>query len=164
MKISSVRIWTLSAVVFYTAVIAKLILFKGSLFFRVVPTSRHYKKHVSSGTYSEYNLIPFRTIKLFLSDGVSTTAAFYNLAGNIILFIPFGLLLSYSLLNRASFAAIFLATFLLSFLFELYQHFTHIGKGDIDDIILNTLGGIVGYWIFLLLQKNWPLTRKLAPL
>lgn len=41
--------------------------------------------------YSQINYIPFKTIMSFLIGNVNFLVAFYNLAANIFLFVPFGM-------------------------------------------------------------------------
>lgn len=80
------------------------------------------------------------------------TRLFYrNIVGNIILFIPFGFFVSYYLhLERKSF--IFLATLFVSIVIELIQ--LKIGRAfDVDDIILNIVGGMIGYLLFRIIDK-----------
>ena len=138
----------------YLAALVRVVLFKGLFFFRIVPASSYYKKHHSNSTYTGYNLVPFRTIKLFLSDSVSASSAFFNLAGNILLFVPFGLLLPIVFRSVASFGRTLLATIVLSVGFEVYQRTAQIGKADIDDVILNTLGGVIGYALYSVLKRT----------
>ncbi|HET7899468.1 MAG TPA: VanZ family protein, partial [Flavisolibacter sp.] len=68
---------------------------------------------------------------------------------------PFGFLLSLALMNKARFATVVACTFLLSFLFELYQLLSHTGQCDVDDIILNTTGGMMGFLFFRLAQLTF---------
>ena len=67
--------------------------------------------------------------------------------GNIILFIPFGFLSSYLLKNR-HLSVVTILTLIASGTIETVQYY--IGRVfDIDDIILNLIGGIVGFLIFI---------------
>lgn len=95
------------------------------------------------------NLIPF-------NDG-------FDISGilNIIFFMPFGFLLPTlwkkyrSLLNTLSYGIIF------SFIIEIGQLFTKNRATDINDLIMNTLGTIIGWIIFNSLRKVFKkLTRK----
>ena len=74
-----------------------------------------------------------------------------NIIGNIILFIPFGFFVSYYLkLERKS--LIFFVTLGISVIIELIQ--LKIGRAfDIDDIILNIVGGILGYFLYRIVDK-----------
>lgn len=48
-----------------------------------------------------------------------------------------------------------LEAFGLSLFIEFFQLFVSRGT-DVDDLILNTLGGLLGHWVFLLLQWSYP--------
>ncbi|MBB1286569.1 VanZ family protein [Flavisolibacter sp. BT320] len=137
----------------YLAALIRIVLFKGLFFFRIVPASSYYKKHHANSSYRDYNVVPFRTIKFFLTDSVSTSSAFFNLAGNILLFVPLGLLLPLVVRSTATFVKIMVSTMALSVCFEVYQRIAQIGKADIDDVLLNTLGGMIGYGIFSFLKR-----------
>ena len=69
---------------------------------------------------------------------------FYNLIGNIILYIPLGYyakkILSYNIYK-------FLIILLIPILFESLQFILHIGIFDYIDIILNIIGALLGYLI-----------------
>ena len=161
MKKAPLRTWPAVGVLLYTLFLVKVILLKGRLFFWVVPASRYYKQHMQNGTYHGYNLVPFRTVRYFLSDDVTFVSAFYNLVGNIALLVPFGFLLSMTLREKARFTTVVLATAILSSFFELYQLISHTGQCDIDDVILNTAGGAIGFLLFRLLL---PTVRRHQPL
>jgi len=107
--------------------------------------------HFERGT--RYNLVPFEGIKDILSQGIKTYALF-NVAGNIVLFLPLGILLPLLwrrwTLSRTTFAAL-----LLSAGIELLQFYT--GRGaDIDDVMLNTLGAAIGYIVFCVFRACAP--------
>ena len=70
----------------------------------------------------------------------------------IILFIPLGFFLPVVFKsNRKAYKTI-LITFALTFGIEFFQYF--IGRSsDIDDIITNLLGGIIGFIVFKLLDR-----------
>lgn len=75
-----------------------------------------------------------------------------NLLGNIICFIPFGFLfptLSYKRGYKNGVTVTLLAA-VFSILIETAQLIAKVGAFDVDDILLNTLGGIVGYIIFVI--------------
>jgi glycopeptide antibiotics resistance protein len=99
--------------------------------------------------YYRYNLIPFFTIRYFLfTENISLLGQLINIAGNIGLFIPFGFLLPLCLNGRLTKALVifWIAVLLLEFL----QLITKRGDFDVDDIILNTLGFLLGYWMLRL--------------
>lgn len=76
---------------------------------------------------------------------------FYLFVGNIIWFIPFGFLVP--LLWNSGKKAI-LYTLFLSLIIESLQYIFGTGVTEIEDLILNTLGGAMGYWIFLLVASR----------
>ncbi|MEK6481644.1 VanZ family protein [Catalinimonas sp. 4WD22] len=97
-------------------------------------------------------LIPLNTsfifIKKSISNGFSWPTTYMmvsNLLGNVILFIPFGILspLLFSWVHKSK--RILFLTLLFSFAAELIQFYFQIGVFDVDDIILNTLGSVIGY-------------------
>ena len=108
---------------------------------------------------AQLNLIPFRTLRLFaglLDSGVRShiTMAVINLGGNIIMFIPLGFLLPKVFPKRSSLPRVLLTTAIIITIVEIIQLFTLVGSCDIDDLILNSLGFLMGYGIFLLIRKR----------
>ena len=102
-----------------------------------------------------YNLTPFQEIKRFwiYRKKVGYFAAFLNLAGNVIGFVPFGFFLP---IISYRFRNVFLTGILgfsLSLLVEGVQLIGKVGCFDVDDLILNTLGAVTGYVIFLVCNR-----------
>ncbi len=69
-----------------------------------------------------------------------------NFIGNLLLFIPLGFLLPL-LFKSCSFLKVFLYSFLFSCMIEIIQLMLPRGT-DIDDVWLNSLGGIIGWILF----------------
>lgn len=94
------------------------------------------------GTPASYNLVPFRTIWLYLSPGtpVSLQARLINLLGNVAVFMPVGFLLPVVL--RSCRRLLGLALWFLPFilLMETLQLVLRVGSFDVDDVLLNLLG------------------------
>lgn len=90
------------------------------------------------------------TIKLI--DGDSQFSYWYNFFGNVVWFIPFGLIVPY-LINRKH--AIFI-TLILGLIFsigiETMQFFLETGVSHIDDVIFNGAGVILGYLLYDILK------------
>lgn len=104
-----------------------------------------------------YNLTPLKEIKRFMkyiwdNDALGRVARL-NIFGNIIAFIPFGIYLPYTSESKLGFISTFLYTFSLSLTIELVQLITKVGSCDVDDIILNTLGGVIGYILWYIYTK-----------
>lgn len=106
-----------------------------------------------------YNLEPFKEIRRFLvyyrKLGFWPVAV--NLVGNVLAFVPFGLF--FPLLSRRSrsFVKVTLISCEVSISVELIQLLTRVGSCDVDDIILNTLGGMLGYMCFRIV---WAVYKK----
>ncbi len=108
--------------------------------------------------YRSVNIIPFRSImEVFTaSSGTVKTFSFGNVIGNILIFIPLGLYLP--LLKREKRVAVsLLIVLIVSLTVEVVQGIFGIGTADIDDVILNSLGGwigILGYRLLLFLFRD----------
>ncbi len=107
-------------------------------------------------TYSErtyhYNLVPFKEIGRFIRyhRTLGTGTVLLNIVGNVAAFVPFGIFLPvFSARCRKVWFTVFYS-FELSLLVELLQLVTKVGSFDVDDLILNTIGGLVGFLIYLL--------------
>lgn len=70
---------------------------------------------------------------------------------NVLLFLPFGFLLSVALKKR--FPLLCLAVLSTSAFMEIAQYVLAVGRSDITDILLNTLGGLIGIGVYYLLTK-----------
>ena len=104
-----------------------------------------------SGIGEEYrcNLVLFKEIRRFVEyrETLGLFAVFTNLFGNVIIFIPFGFFLPMGSRQR-SFIATAYYSFVLSLCVEVFQLITKVGSFDVDDLLLNTIGGICGYILF----------------
>ena len=100
---------------------------------------------VSSGY--RYNLVPLKEIKRFLcnTDTLGWKPVILNVVGNVVAFIPFGYFLPRLFKYRIKFIRAALITFDLSLAIEIIQLLTRVGSLDVDDLFLNTIGGVIGY-------------------
>ena len=73
-----------------------------------------------------------------------------DLYGNIIIFFPFGIL--FNIIKEHSFFKNIFAFSITSLIFEILQYILAIGASDITDIILNTLGGVLGLMFYNVLK------------
>lgn len=97
------------------------------------------------------NMIPFSHVMKAVKTGEVKLAEGDIL--NVILFIPFGFLIpqiNRQVLRKAVYAFIF--GFAASAMIETIQLLTHLGQCDINDIIANALGAMIGYWIYRVVQ------------
>ena len=101
---------------------------------------------ISDRTY-HYNLILFKEIKRFIvyRQQLGMFAVTANLLGNVLIFLPFGMLVPFLTKRFKKFWSVVLLTFELSVLVELVQLMTKVGSCDVDDILLNTIGGMLGF-------------------
>ena len=99
-----------------------------------------------------YNLIPFRSMSAQI-ERITQWWALKNLLGNIIPFIPFGFLLPITYKKFSSAISIFVIGLASILLIEIFQFFTKLGNFDVDDIILNMIGIVCGYVIFLVINR-----------
>ncbi len=107
----------------------------------------------------EVNLIPFQEIRRFwalLQYPQWRVVAFLNLAGNILIFMPFGGLVALLLHPRERWYLSTLLGLELSLCVELIQLAARIGCFDVDDLILNTTGALLGYWVYKLWKRFYP--------
>ena len=94
------------------------------------------------------NFIPFKEIFRY---SLGSRLFIKNIVGNVLLFLPYGYYITYYLKSKKIYPTIFL-TIIVSTTIELVQ--LKIGRTfDIDDIILNTLGGIIGSYIYIVIEN-----------
>lgn len=94
-------------------------------------------------SYGGINYIPFREMFRYMPG----TYLFYkNILGNMLLFLPFGFFVSY-FLNVKKAMIVVILSIIASSSIEITQ--LYIGRVfDVDDIILNMLGGTLGFYIY----------------
>lgn len=136
----------------YLGVITNLIIFKKSYRYIKNFLLHHYSWQLAKENMHHANLTPFKTIRLFLQPNVREEYAMANLLGNIVGFIPLGILLPLLFKKLRSAPKTIFIVFLFSLGFELTQLFTMLGVFDVDDLLLNTLGGAIGYLVLIISQ------------
>lgn len=108
--------------------------------------SEHYGRNDIMHEYKS-NLILLREIKRFIiyRQQIGLEKFLVNILGNIFAFAPFGFLLP--LLNKSyrSFFLITMLSLIFSLAVETIQLIFRVGIFDVDDLLLNTIGGIIGY-------------------
>lgn len=97
-----------------------------------------------------YNIRPFKEIWRFIqyAETLGFRSVALNLGGNILMFVPFGIFMG---IFQGEKKRVWLATlwaFNCSLLIELSQLLSKVGSFDVDDIILNTLGGFIGIMVY----------------
>jgi len=135
-------------------ILTKYILFKRSPQYYKNYFSHHYTRQIIKDGWKRANLKPFSTIFLFYrSKRLREEYKYNNIGGNIIGFVPLGILMPALFLSVRSIWKIGLISFCISLSFETTQLLTGLGSFDVDDMILNTAGGIAGYIVYVGLKK-----------
>lgn len=101
-----------------------------------------------------FNLIPFVEIIRFIKyrEYIGFYSVTLNLVGNVIAFIPFGALIRWVINRKVRWFHVVGYTFLFSLSVELLQLIAKVGAFDVDDLILNTLGGLIGFFVYYTLK------------
>ena len=100
-----------------------------------------------------YNLVPFEEIRRFIiyRNYVSAGAFLLNLYGNLLVFFPTGCI------------RIIIYAFLFSLCIETLQLITKVGVFDVDDLMMNTVGGLIGWIIYCIIRfiyHKWKAKNK----
>lgn len=111
------------------------------------------------------NLVPFHVFQE--NWGIPEPKKIAQTAANVVMFIPLGFLLPIAFQKMRNLWKTALTLALLSFAIEFAQYFTG-RSADIDDLMLNTLGGILGYLVFfaaskLFRKKRFPRSGRSHP-
>ena len=103
------------------------------------------------------NLIPIRQswelLCYYIRNGL-WSAVWINFPGNVIMFLPIGFFAAL-LSDKPKWWKSTLWTAALSLFIEVFQLFISRGT-DVDDLILNALGGLFGFWSFIALHRLLP--------
>lgn len=142
----------------YSALVIKLLVFKnvlltlGPLMFRFTTDT------------GQTNFVPFKTILPYLLGEKGRMIALIELVGNIAPFVPIGFLVPfvYRKITWQKTLALAIASGLA---IEGMQVIFRVGIFDIDDVILNGLGVMIGSWIFSIVfgSDNTALLRPINP-
>ncbi|MGI6664892.1 MAG: VanZ family protein [Christensenellaceae bacterium] len=127
------RFWKwlfISILIVYLLFMTKLILFKEVPFHKLGETRTR-----------SLNLIPFHTIDEFIKGEMAQ--GWINELGNILLFVPLGMLLCIFQKQDCLWKSVVYAM-CVSIIYECLQYIFMLGVADIDDVLLNTLGGFLG--------------------
>lgn len=125
--------WTQGLLIVYLLMLTWIIVFKMQFSFE------------SLGRFRAINLLPFQGSAM--ANGVIDRSEIIN---NVIAFIPFGILLR-TLWNEKPFLQQVAPLFLTSLVYEMTQYILMNGATDITDLMMNTLGGLIGLgiaWLF----------------
>ncbi len=132
----------------YLAVLLRLFVFKD---FSLNIFSLNYRYPMRWNV--DHNYIPLTTILPFLAGYPTWSDALRNVLGNIIPFMPIGLLLPL-VYRPISWKSVLGFAVLLSLGIEILELVLRAGIFDVDDILLNALGVMLGYVVFRAFAKK----------
>ena len=132
--------------VIYILILIKLIVFKYP-YERLVDIAASWSSSVVFEGLGNANFVPLKTIKMYIkySDRLNS---FENLAGNIFAFVPFGMMFPLTMTRLRRFGIVFVNGLTLVLGIEMFQLISAFGAFDVDDVILNCLGIVLGYVIY----------------
>lgn len=103
---------------------------------------------ISMSSYEPMYLKPFND--LIYSKGPAEMQIFFN----VLMLIPFGFLLP--MIKKHNALTVTFTTFLLSLTIEVIQPLLNAHRiSDVTDVITNTLGGLIGYFLYRLLKPKF---------
>ena len=160
-----------------SAIVYSFVLYLMCAYFLVILPlpSRESVARLTSGTIQ---LVPFREVADLFSNpafswGVPSTwyrlfwsRGFFQIAANVLMLLPLGVYLRYYFgfgLKKTLLCAFFLSLFFeltqLSGLYFLYPRPYRLA--DVDDLITNTLGGLLGYWAAPIFMRFLPSKERM---
>lgn len=148
---SYLRVICYAIFIIYLLFLMKIVLFKYTGLVDVV-------KGIATGNLNGFraiNLIPLSSIiefaKIILEGNF--TRGFNNIIGNIFAFAPLGYFLPLLFSKYKRINTVILVGFIISFLFETCQYLLYLGSADIDDIILNLIGTVIGFAFYQIIIR-----------
>lgn len=131
--------------------VAYILLLSYFLFF-----SEKYGRVGSTADY-RYNLHLFQEIRRFIiyRNELGMESFVVNIFGNILAFAPFGFWLPFISRKNRKILNIAVLSFEFSLCIEIIQLLFKVGIFDVDDIFMNTVGGVLGYLLFLISQRYY---------
>lgn len=107
------------------------------------------------------NLVPFSTIIPYITKANTNLngPAIMNILANIFLFIPLGFYVEV-LLRKRKMKIRIMIIILIPIIVELIQFVFSLGICDVDDVILNAIGGLLGILVFKVVEKLYCIVKK----
>ena len=132
------------------AVLTKYILFKQQrdVSFQGLTRIARHRPHARQAGHE--NWVLFASIRKIYNSRQSPEYKWQNIGGNILGFVPLGFLFPLTIFRRRQLLLTVSAVFGISLGFEVTQLYTDLGVFDVDDLLLNTAGGVLGYIIYLI--------------
>lgn len=141
----------------YILVVIKVIIFKYP-YAELVKIAALWRRDVIFEGLGTANFMPFKTIKMYIDYAYKLNSV-ENLAGNVLVFVPFGFLFPFVSRDGEYFFVMLLNAFVFVLGIEMFQLFSAFGAFDVDDILLNCLGASLGFGVYRLV-RFWRKKRK----
>lgn len=138
----------------YIIILIRLIVFKYPLQ-QLVEITRSWEKEVVLEGLSTANFELGKSIRMYIRyfNKFPFWNGFANLFGNVLIFIPCGILLPNAYPKCKKWWRVFYCAIGWVACIELFQLFSAFGAFDVDDIFLNVLGVMMGYAVFAAFRK-----------
>jgi glycopeptide antibiotics resistance protein len=125
--------------------VAMLAAFAGTVVFAVLLARLTLEPSAASESLTHSNLRPGDSIRDYLAQPAFRDTV-KQLGGNIVLGVPFGMLLPVLVPRARGLIRVICVTALVMLLVELAQGVLVTGRAfDVDDVLLNTTGAVIGY-------------------
>lgn len=109
------------------------------------------------GREYRYNLTVFKEITRFwnwaMMSNTGMKAMILNVFGNVLFFMPFGFFLPIISCRINNVIVVTIISFAYSIIIETIQLVSKVGSFDVDDIILNTIGGLLGFVFYYICKR-----------
>ncbi len=138
----------------YILIVIKVIIFKYP-YEQLHAIAQTWRRDVILEGLGTANFIPFKTIKMYIKYADQLNS-FENLAGNILVFVPFGILFPMIRVKKTRMIDVFANILVMVIGIEVFQLFSAFGAFDVDDIILNCFGAVMGYLIYRKCRQIFP--------
>jgi glycopeptide antibiotics resistance protein len=148
--INSFKVLTWLIFIFYLLLLVYIILLKDG---SAITMARHISEISFSQRILGINFVPLKTIIPYLKGEPSVRIAFENLLGNIFAFSPLGFLLPILFQRYEKIKNALWISLGISLLIEVLQLVFYLGSCDIDDLILNVLGSLLGLIVYTLFRN-----------
>ena len=149
MKAKRTRWLAVCALIAYSAILIRLVVFKA------IPAIRagHLRLRIAGPHTGPANFVPFRTIVPQLTGQGNRLIDMVNLIGNIIPFMPIGLLAPF-VFRSISWQKALVLGIVTGLTFEVMEVVFRVGIFDVDDVILNASGVTLGYGVFVMFRHR----------
>lgn len=140
----------------YVCILLRLIVFKYP-WEQLRETMRTWQKGVILEGLDTANFTLFSTIRMYVryADRLNSVE---NLAGNVLLFLPLGFLLPWVWKGMERWWKALTVSFLFTAGIELFQLFSAFGAFDVDDLLLNCAGAMLGFWLWSIWKRHRRIT------